>query len=79
MGFLIGLLPYLTSFLLAAPLLTWLITWNRFRNANARDPSQDNFKKQQDNPPPSIPYSTPWLGDAVVALLDLQRYVSSVL
>lgn len=77
MGFLIGLLPWLTSVLLAAPLLTWLITWNRFRKDSHASPH--DVKKQQSKPPPTVPYKTPWLGDAILALLDLQGYVSSVL
>lgn len=77
MGLLIGLLPWLTSILLSAPLLTWLITWNRFRKDS--DASPHGVKKQQSKPPPTIPYKTPWLGDAILALLNLQGYVSSVL
>lgn len=77
MGPLLKFLLYCIVFLFIGTQLTHFITYLLFLADN--NAPRGDVKDQRKRPPPIIPYRVPWLGDAIEALLDLHKYVSSVL
>lgn len=71
-----GLL-FLSYTLLAIPFLTWFVTSYRFHQATSG--SERNHKNDDEKVAPTVPYRIPFMGDAILAFLNPEKYVSGIL